>query len=363
MCRRDGRWMARLELERTAGKRRRKFIYGHSRDEVAKKLAAALVALQQGTPIPVGRRTVSQFLAEWLETIKPPMIRPRTHQNYEALCRLHIEPALGRVALVKLEPQAIQNMLNKALRAGSAPQTVKHIRTVLRRALNLALKYRLISYNAATLVELPNRERGEIKPLTREETRTLIEVAKGSHLEAFLIVAVRLGLRRGEILGLKWEDLNLDARTLNVVRAVQRLPKQPLAALPLKTKGSRRNLIIPDEVVNALRAHRVRQLEIRLAAEMWDDGDWVFCNSLGKPMEPRLVDARFKKLLKRAELPDSVRLHDLRHTCATLLLESGADLFEVSRLLGHSSISITADVYGHVTPSMKRGLADRMDAL
>jgi integrase len=258
----------------------------------------------------------------------------------------------------------IQAMLNQKSREGLAPQTVRHIRTVLRRALHIANRLRLIPYNPATLVELPKPERPEIKPLTEDQARQLLDAAKGSRLEALIVVALRLGLRRGELLGLEWSDVDLDGRQLNVVRAIQRIPGQPLTAAPLKTRGSRRNIALPDEVVRPLRAHRVRQLQDRLVAGAeWSDQDLVFPNTIGKPLEPRAVDTLFKRLLKKAKLPGSTRFHDLRHTCATLLLESGADLYEVSRLLGHSNIGITANVYGHVTARMKRGLADKMDSI
>lgn len=360
----DGRWEARLDLGWVGGKRKRKCLYGRSRAAVAAMLTEAQHSRSTGAPVPVGLRTVAQFMRkDWLENIKP-LVRPRTWQLYELLTRLHIEPTIGRVQLVKLDPQTIQAMLGDKLRSGLSPSTVKHIRTALRRALRLALKWRLVSYNSATLVDLPDADRPEIKPLTQDQARQLLDAAKGSRVEALLVVALRLGLRRGELLGLQWGDVDLDERQLNVVRAIQRIPGQPLTAAPLKTRGSRRNIALPDEVVRTLRAHRVRQAEHRLAAGAeWSDNGFVFPNTIGKPQEPRAIDAIFKRLLNRAKLPGSTRFHDCRHTCATLLLENGADLYEVSRLLGHSTIGITANTYGHVTARMKRGLADRMDSI
>jgi integrase len=312
----------------------------------------------------MGRRTVADFVRGWLETIKPPVKRARTYQSYELLTRLHIEPTIGRIQLVKLDAQSIQVMLSAKLREGLLPMTVRHIRTVLRRALNVALKQRCISYNPATLIELPDPDRPEIRSLSEEQARQLLNAAKGSRLEALLVLALRLGLRRGELLGLQWSDIDLDGRQLNVVRMIQRIPGQPLAAAPLKTRGSRRNIPLPNEVVRTLRAHRVRQLQDRLAAgAVWSDQNLVFPDTIGKPLEPRAVDTLFKRLLKKANLPGSTRFHDCRHSAATFLLERGADLYEVSRLLGHSSITITADVYGHISQGMKRGLADRMDSI
>ncbi len=360
----DGRWEARIDLGWIAGKRKRKCLYGHSRAEVAAMLNKEQHNRSNGGPVIIGRRTVGQFMKEWLDSIKPPVVRPRTYQSYELLNRLHVEPAIGHIQLNKLEPQTIQAMLNQKSREGLAPQTVRHIRTVLRRALHVANRYRYIPYNPATLVELPKPERPEIKPLTEDQARQLLDAAKGSRIEALLVVALRLGLRRGELLGLQWSDVDLDGRTLNVVRAIQRIPGQPLTAAPLKTRGSRRNIALPDEVVRTLRAHRVRQAEQRLAAGAeWSDQGLTFPNTVGKPQEPRKIDAIFKRLLKTAKLPGSIRFHDLRHTCATLLLEKDADLYEVSRLLGHSTIGITANVYGHITEGMKRELADKMDSI
>ena len=362
--RKDGRWMARLELERVNGKRRRKYIFGHTREVVAQRLAQAIVKKAAGEPIPVGRRTLSTFMKEYLDSIKPPVIRKQTWRNYELLNRLHIEPVLGRMELTKLEPQAIQVLLNSKTREGLSAQTVHHIRTVLRRALNLALKWRIISYNPATLVEAPRRERHEIAPLSGDQVRRMLDVAGPTEIGATLTVAVRLGLRRGELLGLKWEDIDWEKRTVSVKRAIQRLKGESLKEVPLKTRGSRRDLALPEEVVRTLRAQHVRQLELRLAqGSDWTESGLVFTNILGKAADPRKLDVRFKRVLAKAGLRSIVRLHDLRHTCATLLLEQGADLYEVSRLLGHSSITITADIYGHITPSMKRGLADRIDRM
>jgi integrase len=242
---------------------------------------------------------------------------------------------------------------------------VLHIRTTLRRALNVALKQRLVSYNAATLIDdLPKAARPEIKPLSEQNARRLLEAATATRYEALFVVARYLGLRRGELLGLRLDDVRFEERRLNVARSLQRINGQPLEPVPLKTRGSRREVPVPHEVIKALRAHRVRQIEERLkAGSAWCDHGLLFPNTLGKPQEPRAIDAVFKGLLKLANLPEETRFHDLRHTCATLLLERGADLYEVSKLLGHSSITITADTYGHFSQGMKRSLVDKMDAI
>ncbi len=355
--------MARADLGYVNGKRQRKHLYAHNRAAAARLLAATLASKNRGENIPIGRNSLADFMSAWLADTVQPNKRPRTYQGYELLTRLHLLPTLGRLQLVKLDAETIQQLLGAKLREGLSPTTVRHIRTVLRRALNTAVKRKLISFNPATLVELPTADRPEIKPMSAEEARQFLDAARGHRFEALFVLALRLGLRRSELCGLQWKDVDFDARQLDIVRSIQRIPGQSLTPAPLKTRGSRRNIALPEEVVRALRAHHVRQLEARLAAGSWVDTDTVFANLTGKPTEPRLIDTIFKKLLKRAGLPSSFRFHDCRHTCCVLLLEAGAELYEVSKLLRHSSIGITADTYSHFSMGLRRNLVAKMDAV
>ena len=202
----DGRWWARIDFGYVDGKRRRKCYYGATRKEVQDKLNDGEHSQRHGAPVPIGRRTIAEFMRAWLDTIKPPVKRPRTYEFCELINRLHIEPEIGNIQLAKLDPQTIQAMLARKLRQGSPGATVLGIRTTLRRALNVALRQRLIAYNAATLLDdLPKSEGIEIHPLSEEQARRLLDTAKGTRFEALLILAMRLGLRRGELLALKWE--------------------------------------------------------------------------------------------------------------------------------------------------------------
>ena len=317
-------------------------------------------SIAKGEPVPDGRATVAGLIAQWLDAIRVSK-RPKTIQFYELLSRLHITPEIGNVRLSKLEPRAVQALLNRKSKELSAG-TTQHIRTTLRAALNFGIKNRMIAYNAASHVEVPNQEH-EVEPLTAEQATHLLKAAENTPIGAMLVLGVRLGLRRGELLGLQWPDVNFDDRTLNIVRSIQRIPGQPLEAAPLKTKKSRRTISLPEEVIRTLHEHRAHQARQRLAATEWHPMDLIFANSIGKPLEPRRVDTLFKQCLKRAGLPQSVRVHDMRHTAAALLLEQGADLFSVSRLLGHASIQLTSDVYGHLTKGGNQRLTAQMNAV
>jgi integrase len=253
--RQDGRWIAQMDLGWINGKRRRKSFYAKSRAEAAVKLNDALAAQRRGAPVPTGRRAVSQHMAAWLETILPPAVNISTWTSYELLNRVHIEPAIGKIPNAKLTHEHVQAFLNEKARAAGAGRgktglsitSIKHIRTVLRQALGLAIKDNLMALNPATMVKLPKSRRPPISPLSGEQTRTLLAAAKGTRLEALLVVALRLGLRRGEIVGLEWRDVNLDAMTLSVERSVRRVKGQQLAPGPLKTEESRRTIPLPDE--------------------------------------------------------------------------------------------------------------------
>ena len=364
--RRDKRWTAQLDLGWINGRRRRKTFYGQSREEVAGLLTDAIAQKRHGGPVPFGKRTVSQLMDSWLDSIRPPTVRERTWQAYELRARLHIKPGIGDIRLTKLNHEIVQAFLNKKTRGKNAlsQTTVRGIRTCLRQALGVAVLNRDITLNFAALATLPKKRRPKIVPLSEEQTRALLAAAKGSRLETLLLVALRLGLRKGEILGLQWSDIDLDKQTLKVDRSIQRIKGQRLAPGPLKTEESYRPVPVTDEVVRALRAHQVAQAKLRLSTgTAWVDQGIVFANTLGGWLEPRMVNQKFDRLVVKAGLPTSTRFHDCRHTCATTLLERGEDLYKVSKLLGHSSIAITGDLYGHWTPGMQHSLREKMNAI
>ena len=360
--RRDGRWMARLDLGWQNGRRVRKCFYGATAQEAQEKLLKARADLAQGLPVAVERQTVGQFLAHWLDTVRP-SLAPRTFEHYEMVLRLHVVPDLGPLRLDKLSPQHVQALLARKAAAGLSTQSVRHVRTVLRIALNQALKWGLVARNAAALAVAPKLVRKQFRSLTPEQARQLLDAAKGDRFEAIFTVALSLGLRLGEIIGLRWQDVDLNAGTLTVNQTIYRVRGKGVIAAAPKTERSRRTLHLPESVVSALRSHRARQLQERLAAGRdWKDTGLVFTSRIGTPVDQRNLFRAFKALLAKAGLPD-VRFHDLRHSAASLLLAQGVPMRAVMELLGHSSISTTADIYSHVMPAMMREVADKMDAI
>jgi integrase len=358
----DGRWLAAIDLGWENGKRKRKYIYGSTRAAVAEQLTRLLRDKAQGLPVALERQTLRQFLEDWLEQSVGPRVAPRTFESWRLIVHRHIDPALGAVPLQKVSPQNIRALLNRKLEDGLSAQTVRHIRTVLRCALGEAVKFGLIVRNSAALVEGPRIPHHEIHPLTPEEARRFLDAAKGERLEALYSVALAVGLRRGEALGLRWHEVDLDQRILRVNQTVQRVNGK-LRFLEPKTERSRRTIIIPDTVVATLRLHRKRQLEERLlAGAKWRDFGLVFATRVGTPLEPRNVHRDFKRILAKARVHDQ-RFHDLRHAAASLLLAQGINPRVVMELLGHSRIGITMDTYSHVVPSLMREAADKMDQI
>ncbi len=354
----DGRWEAKLSLPN--GKR--KSFYARSRKEAQDALRAAQRDLDAGLDLGTAKRTVAAFLDHWLVDVAKPSVRPKTYASYSQLVRLHLKPALGHHQLSKLSPQHIQMMMNGKSAAGLSPRTVQYLRAVLRRALGQALKWGLVGRNVATLVDPPRSQRSEVTPLSPLQARAFLMAAQGDRLEALYSVAIALGLRQGEALGLRWADVDLDAGTLRVRHALQRIDGT-LQLVEPKTKRSKRTIPMPPSVVTALRAHRVRQLEERLiAGSRWREYDFVFPSTIGTPADARNIVRRFHALLDRAGLP-SMRFHDLRHTCASLLLAQHVPPRVVMETLGHSQIALTMDTYSHVMPVMQREAATLMDQL
>ena len=340
---------------------RRKSVYGTTRREAQAKLRAALSAASAGIKPTPQRLTVAAYLTEWLDTSVKPRCRARTHESYQDTATRYIVPAIGRHPLAKLEPSHVAVMLaDLTARGRLSPTSVRYCYVVLRIALGRAYKQGLVARNVATLVDPPAKARQERHPLTAEQTRAFLASVSGDPREALYVTALSTGMRQGELLALRWQDVELDVGTVTVRHTLQQ-GTHTLA--PTKTERSRRTLRLPASAVTALRRHKVAQAEQRLGAgRRWQDGDFVFATSHGTPLDARNVTRYFQAALESAGLPHQ-RFHDLRHGYATLMLEAGEELAVVSRSLGHANLSTTADVYSHVTPAMRERSAARMERI
>ena len=359
----DGRWEGRLRVGYRNGKRSRRSVFGKTRADVAAKLRALIQAHEQGSLEAPARLTVKQFLAQWLEESARPKLRPRTFATYAQVIRTHIEPKLGPIALNRLTPNHVQAWLNERTQSGLSPRTCQHARAILRSSLTRAMKWGYVSRNVAALVDPPRVPRAEIKPLTPDQARQLLTAANGHRFGALVTVALALGLRQGEALGLRWEDVDLKTGVLHVRHSLQYPKGGGWVLVEPKSERSRRAIVMPEIVISALRDHRLTQRESRLlAGATWRESGFVFTSRLGTPLDPWAVIKAFKRLLRDAGLPD-IRFHDLRHTAATFLLAQGVDPRTIMETLGHSQISLTLNTYSHVLPSLQRDAADKMNRL
>jgi integrase len=362
----DGRYEGRVDLGwqtvNGKAKRRSKSVYGKTKSECLEKLRSVQRDVEAGLPVRIERQTVEQYMTHWLEHTVRTNRRPKTYRSYEGLVRLHIIPALGRHQLQKLSPQHVQAFLNQKRESKLSGRTVQYIHATLRAALNHAVRMDLVKRNVAMQVQTPRAPRHEISPLTPEQARRLLNVARSHRLGALFSVALALGLRQGEALGLRWQDVNLDDGTLRVVNQLQRVDGE-LRLVPPKSEQSRRTIAIPDAVIQQLRTHRIAQLQERLAAgENWVDSGHVFTSEVGTPLDDANVRRIFKRLLQQAGLP-AIRYHDLRHSTASLMLAQNVHPRIVMETLGHSQISLTMNTYSHVAPQLQREAANRMNNL
>lgn len=357
----DGRWQARITYYE-GGIRKRKAFYGRTRKEAQEKLQRALADLQRGI-LPVSeKQTVGEFLQAWLTDVAKPTLRPRTYRRYHEIVHLHLLPTLGHVVLAKLAPSQVQKMLNDKLASGLSPATVTYILAVLRRALGQAEKWQLVTRNVAKLVDAPRVSREEVQPFTVEEVLRLLDVARGHRLYALFVVAVALGLREGELLGLRWQDVDFERGTLTVAVQLQTIDGKHVLTEP-KTARSRRTLQLPQFVLDILQQHRANQLlEKSQLGESWREHGLVFASSVGTPVPARNLLRLWYGMLQKAGLPKRP-FHTLRHTAASYLLAMGCDIRTVQQVLGHSQVSLTANLYTHVMPTLLQDAAQKMDAL
>jgi integrase len=333
---------------------RRHSIYAKSRREAQERLRVALSAVDNGIR-PVGQRlTVATFLEDWLVTSVRQRCRATTIASYEDTVRRYIVPAIGHRPLAKLEPEEVGRMLAglSARRPALSPTTVRYAYAVLRIALGRALKQGKVLRNVATLLDPPAKVRREPKPLSRAQLGDLLAGIRGDRLEALYVTALGTGLRQGELLALRWQDVDLERGELAVRHSLQRGTR---ALAEPKTERSRRTLRLPRQVTAALIEHRSRQSIVPLAG-------LIFTTARGTALDSRNVTRYLQRHLARLGLPRQ-RFHDLRHAFATLMIESGEDLGTVSRILGHADFATTADVYAHLTPAMLDRAAERMDAI
>jgi integrase len=305
-------------------------------------------------------QTLGQFLDIWLSEIVKPSVRPWTYRGYEVHVRLHIKPVLGQIALERIEPAHVQALLNRKLKEGLSSKSVRYVRGTLRAALQQAVRWGYLGRNAAALVDGPRIERYEIKPFDATEARRLLDALVGDRLRALYSVALTMGLRQGEALGLRWQDVDLSMGFLHVRKQLQRIEGK-FELVDLKTNRSRRTLVMPATIVKQLRDHQVQQAKEQKGLDHQPSGfDLVFTRSDGGPLDGTVVTHQFHRLLDRVGLPQR-RFHDLRHSCATLLLAQGVSPRVVMEILGHSQIALTMNTYTHVLPELKHDAAERMD--
>jgi integrase len=306
--------------------------------------------------------TVEQFLQLWLRDVVTPSKRASTAASYEQIVRIHIVPAVGKVRLQQLSTAHVQQLLAKVTEKGRSPRTVQYVRAVLRAALNQAIKWDLIERNAAARATPPRSERYEAQVLDVEGARQFLRVIEGERLRALFVVGLSLGLRHGEALALRWQDVDLDTDTLHVRQTVQRVNGVLVFGEP-KSATSRRSLNMPEVLTAELRAHQIRQSEERLlAGRRWVDHNLVFPTSIGTPIDMRNSLRALHQVLEQHGLP-RMRFHDLRHTAATLLLAQGVQPRMIMETLGHSQYALTMNLYSHVMPAMKQETANRMNEI
>jgi len=355
--RKDGRWQCQISV----GGGERKTLYGKTKKEVQEKLRLAINEQKQGVLSTGPDQTLATYLIYWLETVHKPLIRVRTYEQYLSSINHHIIPRLGKIMLRKLTVQHIRAFYAGKLDERLAPRTVIQMHMILHKALGDAMRDGLIQRNVVSLVKRPAAAKYEAQILTVEQARKLLDFTKGHRIEAVLVLALTTGVRRGELLGLHWDDVDFEHKIMYIRRSLSRAKGRGAFEGETKSKTSRRRIMLSSVAVDALKEHKLRQEIARLeAGEKWEEQGLVFCGSSGQFLGPETVAKLFHRILSDLGFP-YMRFHDLRHSAATILLTRGVHPKVVQEILGHSSISVTMDTYSHVLPSIHGDAADGMD--
>ncbi|HLI06515.1 MAG TPA: tyrosine-type recombinase/integrase [Ktedonobacteraceae bacterium] len=359
--RKDGRWVMQIWLGD-----KYKQTYVKSQKEGIQALKKAQQELEQGTLATGPRRKLGEYVEDWLENVHKDKLRLSTYVKYKKLIK-YIVAELGNVWLQKLTPEQVQRFYTKLGKKkedggrGLSPKTIHEVHGVLHLALKNAVRWSLISRNVCDLVSPPRLVKPDIKPLTMEQAKNLLEVVRGHRLETLLTMALTTGMRRGELLALRWSDVNLEEGTVIVKHTVDYIARYGYVENEAKTEAGRRMIILPAFVVDMLKKHRVQQLELRLkAGDSWQNLDLVFTGLHGGYFNPRYMPKLFNKVLVEAGLPH-ICFHNLRHSAATLLLSMGVNIKMVQEILGHSDIVVTLGIYGHLLPAMHEEAMSKWD--
>lgn len=368
---------------KAGGKLDRRHIRGKTQAAVMDKLDQLLTSLKRGHVPEVGASpTVAEWLEHWLTVIAPRKVRASTLQGYESKVRHRIIPAIGHVRLAKLTPEQVEAFYGR-LEREVAPATALQIHRILSRAMRVAMQRGKIGRNPCSrdLIEPPSHTRDEVEPLSAADTRRVLDAAARTVMMARWVLALALGLRQGEVLGLRWDHVDLDGPvpTVTIRWALARLkwrhgcdgcgkraascPQRHGGGLQLvevKSRRSRRTLPLSPGLVRILREHRQAQRKARLASRHWVDTGHVFTDAYGKPVDPRRDWGAWKVLLESAGVRDA-KVHDARHTAATTMRALGWDLREIMEWLGHSQISVTT-IYTHVPDDVMRERASQLDS-
>jgi integrase len=359
----DGRWHGFVSMgKKENGRRDRRHVSGAKRADVVTKVRALESKRDAGMVEAAGRApTVAEWLDHWLDNIAARKVRARTLESYRSTVRLHVRPGVGHHRLDRLQPEHLELLYAALADKGLGPASILRAHRVLSRALRVATQRGKVARNVATLVDPPTVRRPQTAlPLTAEEAKSVLAAAQRHRNAARWTVALAVGLRQSEALGLRWSDVDLINGTLTVRRGLHRVAQQGLVYEEPKADRSRRTLALPSQLVEALRAHRVAQLGERVAAgPLWEDNDVLFAQPNGRPIERKSDWRAWKRLLSEAGVRD-VRLHDGRHTAATLLLSEGVHPRVVMEVLGHSQMRTTTDTYSHVMPALGQDAAERM---
>lgn len=344
-----------------------------TKKQAEKELAALINSLETGSYIKPKKTTLGLFLEQWLQDYAATNTAPRTYERYAEIVRLHLIPNLGRIALTQLKPEHLQAYYAKALtsgringKGGLSAQTVKHHHRILSEALRHALKWGLLARNVADAVDPPRPEKKEMTTVYTEDIGQLFEEAQkmeeSSSIPYYTIVymALHTGMRRGEILALRWSDVDLNLMTIYVNRSLQHLKNGTKIIREPKTQKSRRQISMTPSHALQLKDYQTAQSTLRLLANTPVKHDsLIFADLDGQPLNPDSITPGFAKIARRAGL--NLRFHDLRHTHATLMLKSGVHPKIVSERLGHATVSFTLDTYTHVVPGLQEAAAKAFD--